>query len=281
VTSTDNTDQHEAWNGESGRRWVLDAGRRDRVLAPVADAVLRSAGARPGERVLDVGCGCGVTTLAVADAVGDGGTATGIDLSQPMLDLARRRAHDAGRTNVELIEGDAQSHALPPGVDLALSRFGTMFFADPTAAFTNIGGALRPGGRLCLATWQPLVANDWLTIPGTELLRYGTMPEGGQAGPGMFAQSEPDIVRMVLTDAGFLGISLEPVNVDLPLGAHPDEATDYLADSGVGRAVLDTVPIGDRAAALEGVRTVLADHTDETGVHLGAAIWIITATKAG
>ena len=272
-----NQAQHEAWNGDSGHRWAADADRRDAVLAPVADALLAAARLRPGDDVLDVGCGCGVTTLAAARAIAPG-TSTGLDLSGPMLDLARQRANDE---SVIFMQADAQTHRFEPGAyDIVISRFGTMFFDNPIAAFTNLASAVRPHGRLCLASWQPLVANDWLTIPGAALLHYGSMPDADEGGPGMFAQSEPDIVTTVLTEAGYDDVALEPVTVELPLGADPAEATDYLADSGVGRAVLDTVPDDDRPAALEAVRAVLADHTDDTGVHLGAAIWLITATIA-
>jgi hypothetical protein len=134
---------------------------------------------------------------------------------------------------------------------------------------------------MCLATWQPLVANPWLTVPGAALLRYGTLPDtADDAGPGMFAQSEPDVVRQVLADAGYEDISLHPVDVTLTLGAEPDEAAEYLADSGPGRAVLATIPDPDKPAALNAVRATLADHTDHAGVHLDAGIWIITAIRS-
>ena len=279
MTGIANADQHEAWNGDSGQRWVADPERRDRVMAPIADALLARAGAQPGWRVLDVGCGCGATTLAVADTVEPGGTVTGVDLSEPMLDVARQRRESAGIKNVDFVQADAQTHEFSTSFDLAISRFGTMFFADPAAAFTNIGAALLAGGRLCLATWQPLSANDWLTIPGAALLRYGTMPAIGGGEPGMFAQSDPDTVTAVLAGAGYVDIDFDPVDLTLVLGTDPAEATDYLAESGVGRAVLATVADRDRAAALDAVRTALVEHTDDAGVHLGAAVWIITATR--
>lgn len=280
MSRIDNTEQHEQWNGDSGERWVRDADRRDEVLAPIGDALLAAARPRRGEKVLDIGCGCGATTLAAGAAVGPEGAVTGIDLSVPMLDLARERRDVAQATHVDFVDGDAQAYAFSPTHDLAISRFGTMFFGEPTAAFANIGAALQPGGRVCLATWQPLIANDWLTIPGAALLQYGTMPATvGDAGPGMFAQSEPDVVVTVLTDAGYRDVGLEPVKVDLRLGADPAEATDYLAESGVGRTVLETVPNDDRPAALDAVRSLLAGHADHRGVHLGAAIWLITATR--
>jgi SAM-dependent methyltransferase len=167
---TANADQYAAWNGDSARRWTAGPDRRDRILAPVADAPLSAGGLTPRERVLDVGCGCGAPTLAADNQVTPEGIAWGIDLSEPMLDVARRRAEIAGVTNVRFEHADAQTHQLPIGCfDVAISRFGTMFFDNPAAAFRNVGRALRTSGRLCIATWQPLAANDWLTIPGADL----------------------------------------------------------------------------------------------------------------
>ena len=280
MTNIANTDQHAAWNGDSGQRAVTDADRRDRVMAPVAEVLLAAANLGEGQDVLDLGCGCGATTIAAANAVAPTGTVWGIDLSAPMLDVARRRIDRAGLTHVSVEQGDAQIHALPrERFDVVISRFGTMFFADPVAAFTNIAGALRPRGRVCVATWQPMVANDWLTIPGAALLRYGSLPDT-TGGPGMFAQSDPAAITATLKASGHLAIEVEPVAITLTLGADPDDATDYLAGTGVGRAVLDTVPDDHRPAALEAVRTVLADHADHAGVNLGAAIWITTAHRS-
>ncbi len=154
-----------------------------------------------------------------------------------------------------------------------------MFFADPVAAFANIGTALRPQGRLCLATWQPLAANDWLTIPGAALLRYGTIPESATNGPGMFGQSDPETVRRTLHESGYRNVELTPMTVMLALGDTVEDATDYLASSGVGRAVIETVPAEQREIAIDAVRTVLADHTDGDGVRLDGAIWIIRAQR--
>jgi SAM-dependent methyltransferase len=280
MTEIANVDQHAAWNGDSGHRWVADAERRDRVMAPIADTVLAAANLRSGEAVLDIGCGCGATSLAAATAVAPSGDVLGIDLSAPMLEVARARADDQGVANVTFLLGDAQSHALPTDLfGVAISRFGTMFFADPVAAFANIATTLTHGGRLCLATWQPLAANDWLTIPGSALLRCGSLPETAPGAPGMFAQSDPDTVAATLRQAGYTDIGLDAETVRLSLGRDPADAADYLASSGVGRAVLDTIPVYQRAAAVDAVRAVLADHTDAVGVRLAGAIWLITATR--
>jgi hypothetical protein len=280
VSEIANADQHAAWNGESGHRWVTDADRRDRALAPIADALVAAAHLDSGEQVLDIGCGCGATSLAAARAVAPG-RVYGIDLSEPMLEVAGARADDQGIAGVDFVPGDAQTHALPPGrFAVAISRFGTMFFADPVAAFANVAAALAPGGRLCLATWQPLAANDWLTTPGDALLRYGHRPETQPGAPGMFAQSDPDTVTATLDRAGYTGIDLAPVTVSLTVGRDLADATDYVVKTGPGRAVLDTIPDDQRAPAIEAVRDVLAHHTDPTGVHLDAAVWIVTATRA-
>lgn len=280
MTNMTNTEQFEAWNGESGRRWVADPDRRDLVLQPVADALLEVAQLQAGERVLDVGCGCAATTLAASLAIAPSGEVVGADLSEPMIDVARRRAADAGVDNVAFVQADAQTHDFgAPTFDVVMSRFGTMFFADPVAAFVNIARCVRSGGRLHIATWQPLLANDWLTVPGAALLRFGSLPDGAD-GPGMFAQSDPSAIEATLGAAGFVDIRVGPMSVTLTLGADPAEAADYLADSGPGRAVLDTIPLTDRPAALEAVEAVLADHATSTGVHLRAGIWITSARRA-
>jgi SAM-dependent methyltransferase len=281
VTEIVNTDEYEAWNGDSGHRWVAYADRRDRILAPVADALLPAAHLATGDRVVVIGCGCGATALAAARAVGPGGAVYGIDLSEPMLDVARRRAEASGVSNITLVQGDAQTHPFPDRSDVAISRFGTMFFANQIAALTNIRHGLRPGGRLCLATWQPLAANDWLTIPGSALLSYGDLPEAETTGRSMFSQSDADSVTTTLHAAGFSNPRLEPMKLTLVLGADADEAVDYLAGTGPGRAALDAVPADRRPAALDAVRGALADHTGSDGVHLGAAIWIVTANAPG
>ncbi len=278
MTETANRDQFDAWNGDSGERWVADADRRDAVLAPIADLLVHRAAIEPGESVLDIGCGCGATTIAATTATGPGGAVTGLDLSAPMLEVARRRADEAGPCNLRLVHGDAQTHPIGETFDIAISRFGTMFFADPGAAFTNIARHLRPGGRLCIATWQPLAANEWLVVPGAALLEYATLPDTpGADTPGMFAQSDPDTIHDLLTEAGFTDVTAEAETATLTFGPSLDEAVAYLADSGPGRAVLDTIPDNQRDAALAAVRAVLARHTDRPGVRLGAAIWMTSA----
>lgn len=274
-----NEAQREAWNGEHGQRWVADPDRRDRLMTAVADALLEAASLQAGERVLDIGCGCGATTLAAANAVEAGGSAHGVDLSELMLEVARGRAAARGIGNASFEQADAQTQPFAQqAYDVAMSRFGTMFFDDPVAAFANVRSALAGGGRLCMATWQPLVANDWLTIPGAELLRFGTLPEAGGDGPGMFALSEQAVVRRILEQAGFTSIDVAPVVVPLHLGDDAAEAAAALADSGPGRAVLDTIPIDRQPVAIQAVTDLLATLADDSGISLNGAILVTTAS---
>jgi len=282
MTSTANPAQSEAWNGENGRRWVASADQRDQILAPVADALFAAAGLTAGLRVLDIGCGCGVTTLRAAALVGGTGAATGIDLSGPMLDLAQQRAVLSAAANTSFVQGDGQTHTFDPAsVDVIIGRFGTMFFSDPIGAFTNIGTALRPGGRLVLATWQPLAANEWLIVPGAALLNHTAMrAAASDDGPGMFAQSDPETVTSTLRAAGFVDIALEATEVTFTIGQTLDEAVEYLADSGPGRVLLETIPEGPaRDAALADVSAALVNHHGASGVQLRGGIWLITATR--
>ena len=154
MTEIANTDQYDAWNGDSGRRWVADPDRRDEVIAEVAGALLNASAPQTGERLLDVGCGCGATTLASARLVAPDGAVVGVDLSAPMLDVARQRAEQLAATSVTFVQGDAQTFAFDDGAfDGVISRFGTMFFADPpprsptsAALCARAGGSASPPG---------------------------------------------------------------------------------------------------------------------------------------
>ena len=281
MTTIANPEQSEAWNGDNGLRWVARADERDRVLAPVADALLEAADPTLGSHILDVGCGCGATTLMAASQVGATGSALGIDLSEPMLTVARQRANATGATTTSFVHGDAQTHAFTPAsIDQVIGRFGTMFFSDPEAAFVNIATALRPDGRLCLATWQPLTANQWLTVPGAALLQHTDLAPTAADGPGMFAQSDPAVVTAILSAANFVDINIVATEVTFTVGQSLDDALGYLADSGPGRALLESIPEGAaRDAALADVRAALVPHHGSAGVQLDGGIWIVTAAR--
>src|ERR1700730_788171 len=161
-----NAAQQEYWNTVAGPRWVGLGGFVERRVRAVNDLLLARSEVAPGEKVLEVGCGTGAATVPVAEAVGDTGEGVGIDISEPMLAGARERIANSGLRNITLLRADAQVHAFEPNrFDLIASRFGVMFFADPVAAFRNLLGAARPGGRLCFACWAALEENWHWLIP--------------------------------------------------------------------------------------------------------------------
>ena len=238
-----------------------------------------AAGVRPPDRVLDVGCGTGQTTREAARAAVDG-SALGVDLSAPMLERARRLSDDAGLRNVTYVQADAQTHPFPPAhFDLAISRFGTMFFADPVAAFANIGRALRPGARLVLLVWQDHDRNEWAAAIRDALTAGTAAPAPATNGPGPFSLADPAITAGILAAAGFAEVDF--TDVDEPVFYGPDTATAYdavlrLAHARDLLADLDPTMTGH---ALERLRAVVAAHDTGRGVYFGARAWLVAAVR--
>ena len=277
-----NTDQAERWNsGEDMAHWIDNQARYDRMNEPFTALILQAAALRPGGHVLDVGCGCGGTTLAAARLIAPG-QAVGIDLSGPMLARARANAEAAGLGNVMFQQGDAQVHPLEPArFDAVISRFGTMFFADPVAAFINIRSAARPGGRLVFVCWQPLAANQWLLVPGAALAEHVPPPAGFGSGdgPGMFAFADPDRVRPILTAAGWRDIEItsEHRSILVGGGGSVDDAVRFLRTGSMGRMMLTGADADTADRAVASVRAALAPYADAEGVHLDAGVWLVQA----
>ncbi|MGH3255331.1 MAG: class I SAM-dependent methyltransferase [Streptosporangiaceae bacterium] len=277
-----NTDQAEHWNsGADLAHWLTNEARYDRMNEPFAALILAAAQLRPGSHVLDVGCGCGATTLAAARVIAPG-QAVGLDLSGPMLARARATAEAAGLPNAVFQQGDAQVHPLEPArFDAVISRFGTMFFADPVAAFANIRSATRPGGRLAFVCWQPLPANQWLLVPGTALAEHVPLPAGFGSGdgPGMWAFSDPDRPREILAAAGWrdIEITAEHASVLVGGGGSVEDAVEFVRTGSMGRMMLAGADAGTFDRAVASVRAALAPYADADGVRLGAGVWLVQA----
>jgi SAM-dependent methyltransferase len=275
-----NADQIAFWNGPAADGWTAAQERLDRLLAPLSDAALAVAAVAPGERVLDVGCGCGATSLQIAASAGD---VLGVDVSAPMLARARDRAAAYG--NVEFLLADASEHALGPGFDLLFSRFGVMFFADPVAAFRNLHRALSPTGRLCFVCWQAPSNNPWMAVAARAAQAF--LPDAERPdprSPGPFAFAEADYVREILNAAGFAGVEVTPLHAELELGASVDEAVEFLGEVGPLRRVLDELEGEPRDRAMQAARQALAAEAGsrdrpEAPFTLGAAAWIVTAQR--
>lgn len=277
-----NYDQAEYWNsGEDVDHWIMHRARYDRMLGPFAAMLLDQASIGPSDRVLDVGCGCGVTTLAAA-ALATAGQAVGIDLSEPMLARARADARSAGVRNASFIGGDAQVHQFEPNsFDVTISRFGLMFFTDPVAAFANLREATKRGGRLVFVCWQPMIANQWLLVPGVALAEHAGIPDPAPSHrPGMFALADPDRVRGILADAGWRGINLTSACTSMLVagGGTIDEIVEFIRTGPLGRTLLAGLDPDIEARAVASMRATLATYADVDGVHLDAAVWLVQAT---
>jgi SAM-dependent methyltransferase len=197
-----------------------------------------------------------------------------------MLERAGERARAEGFTNVSFEQADAQVHPFEPeGFDLAISRFGGMFFADPVAAFTNIGRALRTGGRLVLLAWQELPKNEWLSAFCDAVALGRTLPVAPVGAPGPFGLADPAGVRRILSEAGFEGVVLEEVHAPFYLGADSDDAFAFASGLGFTRGMLRGLNDSDRARALEQLRATMVAHDSGEGVVFGSCAWIITAHR--
>ncbi|MFJ9548171.1 class I SAM-dependent methyltransferase [Streptomyces erythrochromogenes] len=272
-----NAEQAGAWDGREGAYWAEHADRFDRAIRPYLAHFLAAADVSADDRVLDIGCGTGETTRAAARRA-SGGRALGVDLSAEMLRVARRRAVAEGTDNAEFVQADAQVHAFPAAsFDVAVSRTGTMFFADPVAAFRNIGGALRPGGRLVQLVWQEAAGNEWF-LAFTRALAAGRPMTGPPPdAPGPFSLADPDRVRTVLGAAGFTDVRLEPHGEAMWFGEDAADAERFTL--GLHGWMLDGLDAEARRRAVDDLRATLTAHETGDGVRYASAAWIIHATR--
>jgi len=267
------------WNGPGGQRWVSHQRMQDALLAEVAERLMERAAARDGETILDIGCGAGTTSIALARQVAPDGRVLGVDVSAPLLERARQ--HAPAGLPVEFALGDASVFPFAPaGADLLFSRFGVMFFADPAGAFANMRKGLRGGARLLFACWQEPRHNPWLILPLQAAYRHvPRLPEVGPEDPGPFAFASEARVRGILERAGFGAITLEPVDLsfDLAEGHGLDRAVELSIGMGPTSRALDGQPAALRVAAAEAVRAALEPYQRGERVPLRGAIWIVSA----
>jgi SAM-dependent methyltransferase len=270
------------WNEVAGPRWVERAEVQEARNIDVAELVLREAQARPGEEVLDVGCGPGATAIPLAAAVGPSGHVTGVDISEPMLGLLRQRIAERGIGNLIPLLADAQTHAFPPAsFDLVTSRFGVMFFADPRVAFANLAGALAPGGRLGFHCWKTLGENPWMTVPLFAALQHVPAPKPSPPdAPGPFAFADAARVRGILADAGLAEIAFESRNDPVSLGGGSlDAAVDFTLQMGPASIALREASPETIAKVRASVREALAPYQTPAGVELATSSWVVTARR--
>ncbi len=272
-----NADQIAFWNGPVGQRWADFQQRMDRTMQAITDAVIAFAAARPGERVLDIGCGAGSTTILLARAVAREGATTGIDISTPMLAVARTRA-EAEKAQIAFIEADASVHEFRPVFDLVFSRFGVMFFAEPAAAFANIRRALAPSGRLAFVCWRSPQENLWASVPmmAAKELLPPQEPADPHA-PGPFAFAEKDRLAAILRDAGWRDIRIDTFDGAMNVGTTLEEAARFMLSIGPLSRAAAELEESVRARIREAVSRALAPFQAPSGVTPPAACWLVGA----
>ena len=276
----------EFWD-RTGPAWVRHADLLDEHLAAYGEAGIDALAPAPGERLVDIGCGCGATTLDLARRVGERGSVTGVDIADGMLEVARRRAEGTAVGNVTFVQGDAGTVDLAEvaggPLDGTYSRFGAMFFPDPVAAFTNIAAGLRPGGRLALVVWQPREENHWNLVATTATDGIlGDAPVLAPPGqPGPFGLADEALVRSVLGDAGFADVELTPFTaVDVLHADTLDEDIGRLLQVGPMRTAWDEAEGEARAAAIQAVRAALGPYAvGPDRYELQGSAWVVTASS--
>jgi SAM-dependent methyltransferase len=278
-----NEDQRTRWNGIDGEFWAHQQDHLDRILAPVTEPLLAFAEPRAGLTVLDVGCGCGATTIELARAVGPSGRVIGVDISEPMLARAKERLR--GFANATCLLGDAADLRLHDlRAELIVSRFGVMFFGDPVAAFANLRTGLASGGRVRFACWRPIHENPWLQVPLHAVYEHAPrLPKPDPEEPGPFSFADVARVERVLTAAGFTPPSFTPLDVqlDLAAGGTVEDAALHASGMGPAKRALADQPEDVRAAAIESIRRALTPYASASGVKLPAALWLVAADRCG
>jgi SAM-dependent methyltransferase len=275
--------QVEYWNGLGASRWIAQQARRDAMLGDFAKMALVRAGAQPGERVIDIGCGCGETSVELARQVGPAGEVVAADVSAPLIAQAQERLADFPWAKAQLV--DAATYPFEPGAaDLLFSRFGVMFFGDPPTAFTNLRRALKPGGRMVFACWRDPAENPWMNGSLGAVSRHLPPPtnvDPEQPGPFAFARSET--VADIMTRAGFSPPAFEKLNatIDVAQGQGLDGAVASAMEFGMTAGALEGQPESVLAAAKGSLHEHFAPLVAEGAVNLQAAIWIVSASASG
>jgi SAM-dependent methyltransferase len=274
-----NAQQTQYWNEVAGPKWVVLSDAINGQIEPLGRAAMEIARIEPGQRVLDVGCGCGHTSIDLAERVGNQGRVEGLDLSEPMLAEARRRS--AGLTNLQFSAADVQVQALDPAAyDRIFSRFGVMFFDDPQAAFANLRGALAPGGHLTFVCWQEIRKNPWMAVPGAAVAKLIEMPPPPDPhAPGPFAFADAERTRGILGAAGFEKVEFESVKEPLTIGRGmtDSELVEFSMQMGPAGAAMREADEAQRDRLRAAVAEAIEPYKSSGGLVMDSAVWVFSA----
>lgn len=281
---TPNAEQIEYWDGEAGQGWADRDQQMQKTLGPIGARAIETAAVQAGERILDIGCGCGGTSFSLLDETGESGHVLGVDISGPMLKVATARAQQLPESlqgAIAFEQADASVYPFEAGsFDLAYSRFGVMFFDDPPAAFANIRSALKPGGRLVFICWAPVPGNEWITVPMGAALEHLPAPEPMPPNaPGPFGLSDPEYLQEVLAAAGYSNVEVTPFQPLMRFGHDMprERVADFFIDAGpVSRLVAEAPPELTEAVRAAISEAIMPFYDGET-VNFNASCWVVTA----
>lgn len=275
--TTDNNPQIEFWNERPGRSWARHSDSVDAMFAGLTEAILEASVPAAGDRVLDLGCGAGGLAIPLAGRVA-GGAVTGIDVSEPMVAVARERAAEAG-ADIRFVVGDAAEHPLEPGsLDLLASRLGAMFFSDPVRAFGSLRRALAPGGRVVLCVWREPRDNAWAMVPVSAAREFVEIPpRSAPDEPGPFSFADPERVRRILEGAGFAAPSCAPLDLDMPISDDLERAVEFTVEIGPLATPYFMADEANRRRAWDAVAEALGKNWRDGAFRLGGGCWIVTA----
>lgn len=279
-----NSDQIEFWNGDAAERWVELGSQLDAMLQPLGAAAMDRAAPAPGHKVLDVGCGCGETTMDLAHRVAPRGSVTGIDISAVMLSRARARAEPGNGVEVTFQNADAETHRFEDAsFDHIFSRFGVMFFQNPTAAFANLRKALRPDGRFTFICWRTPRENPWVAVPLGVAKRHVDWPEApGADGPGEFAFADRTRFEDALKGAGFRIEAVDSLDIDVIVGGGGGVTAtiDFFLRQGPAARVMGEASEAQREAVKADLEETLAPYLTPRGVCMKTGTWLVSAKVA-
>jgi SAM-dependent methyltransferase len=274
-----NAQQAKYWNEVAGPKWVALSDSINGQIEPLGRVAIERAQIEVGHRVLDVGCGCGHSSIDLAERVGAQGRVEGLDLSEPML--AEARARSAGMDNLSFAAADVQSHALDrAGYDRIFSRFGVMFFADPQAAFANLRSALRPTGRMTFVCWQEIAKNPWMAVPGAAVAKHVEMPPSPEPhAPGPFAFADAERTQGILEAAGFERVEVESLKQPLTIGRGLSDAqlVDFSLQMGPAGAAMREADEAQRSRLRASVAEAIEPYKAAGGLVMDSAAWVFSA----